>query len=133
MGSLHSQHYLHIKAALIFFYHDALIFPLISRSSGPSRFIQSRVRSTRSTSFFIDAVQSLDDRGRGQIFISFTFRFSGPSDSLINSQIMRLNVSSPRLDWFGTFFFRPLCVNAVEGSGDTPIESNLDGPRFLVI
>lgn len=66
--------------------------------------------------FFIVAVQTLDDRGRGRIFISFTFRFSGPNDSLINSQIMRLNVSSPHLDWFGLFLFWSKCVNAAAGS-----------------
>lgn len=81
------------------------------------RFIQSQVaRTTSLTSFFIDAVQTLDDRGRGRVFISFTFWFSGPSDSLINSQIMRLNVSSPHLDWFRFFLFRFICVNAAAGS-----------------
>ena len=106
-GPFHSLHYIHIKTAL--FFYLTLISPFIFRSSSLFHWV-----ATRPTSFFID---SRDDLACGQIFISFTFWFSGRDDSLINSQIMRLNVSSPRLDWFGLFFifFWPLCVSAAEG------------------
>lgn len=117
MDPLHSQHYLRIKSCFTFFRRPNLFsyLPILTRVL--LRFIQSQVaRTTCLTSFFIDAVQTLDDRGRGRVFISFTFWFSGPSDSLINSQIMRLNVSSPHLDWFRFFLFRFICVNAAAGS-----------------
>lgn len=116
MDPLHSQHYLRIKSCFPFFRRPNLS-SYLSILTRVLRFIQSQVaRTTCLTSFFIDDVQTLDDRGRGRIFISFTFRFSGPGDSLINSQIMRLNVSSPHLDWFRFFLFRFICVNAAAGS-----------------
>lgn len=102
----------------LYFFFNLQSYPLSLKPHSRSLcFIQSQVaRTTRLTSFFIDAVQTLDDRSRGRIFISFTFRFSGPGDSLINSQIMRLNVSSPHLDCFRFFLFRLICVNAAAGA-----------------
>lgn len=116
MDPLHSQHCHSIKSCFTFFRSSNLSSYRSILSRVPLRFIQSQVgRTTRLTSFFIDAVQSLDDRGRGRIFISFTFRFSGPDDSLINSQIMRLSVSSPHLDWFRFFFLFRFCMCELGG------------------
>lgn len=132
------HNYLRIKSCFTFFRRPNLFsyLPILTRVL--LRFIQSQVaRTTCLTSFFIDAVQTLDDRGRGRVFISFTFWFSGPSDSLINSQIMRLNVSSPHLDWFRFFLFGFICVNAAAGSyrrGRDRIGTGYrNGPSFLLI
>lgn len=111
MDPLHSQHYHRIKSCFPFF-STTLILPLISRSWLGST-VSFSPRSPRQPVwllFSLTPLQTLDDRGRGRIFISFTFRFSGPSDSLINSQIMRLNVSSPHLDWFMFFIFWFECL-----------------------
>lgn len=97
---------------MLSFFSTTLILPLISRS-----WLGSSVSfSPRSPGqpvwllFSLTPIQTLDDRGWGRFFISFTF--SGPNDSLINSKIMRLNVSSPRLVFFSVHLCERSFVDA---------------------